>query len=187
MQSLSPEVRVPRAHVGGCKWFVRSVRISGSQSDHRCLCPVRVLFYSPTKTQDVLLYRVMSVDLQFRMAPKDLMKKFVDCLVRLPNLRTLELFDASHIGPITRGLKRKCARFSSVRELWINDKTVKFVRSCPNVESIITQDGLSWESTEVLGSYRKELGRLKRVIGVVGCCVRQGKLGDILLSETPIY
>jgi len=139
------------------------------------------------ETQEVPLCRTLSVDLQFRDAPKDLMTKFVECLVRLPNLRTLEVFGASHVGPITKGLKRKCVRFPSVRELWISDKMVKFVGSCPNVESLITQDGLSWDSIGMLSSYRKELGHLKRVIGMNGCYVRQGKLGDTLLLETPVH
>lgn len=145
-----------------------------------CLCPVRAFFYPQTKTQEVLLCRVLSVDLKFRAAPKDLMTKFVDCLVRLPNLRTLEVFTASHIGPITRGLKRKCAQFTSVRELWISDKTVKFIGSCPNVESIIAPYGLSWDSNQVLCSYTGQgLGKLKRLVGVNKCHVGQGELRRI--------
>jgi len=159
-------------------WF--SIRPSVPMSSEYALL-------STNETQEVPLCRTLSVDLQFRNAPKDLMTKFVDCLVRLPNLRTLEVFGASHVGPITKGLKRKCARFPSVRELWISDKIVKFFGSCPNVESLITQDGLSWESIGILSSHRKELGHLKRVIGVNEYYVRQGKLGDTLLLETPVH
>ena len=157
--------------------------ISDTQSDHRRLRPVCVLFYPRIKTHEVSLCRVLSVDLNFRNAPKDLMAKFVDCLVRLPNLRILEVFSATHTGPITKGLKRKCARFPSIRELGISNTTVKFVGSCPNVESIIIKDGLSWNGAPVLSSYGKELGKLRRIIGITDYYVRHGELRDILVGD----
>jgi hypothetical protein len=135
------------------------------------------------KTHELSLCRALSVDLRFTDAPKDLMTKFVDCLVRLPNLRTLEIFSASHISLVTRGLKRKCARFTSIRELWISNILAKFVGSCPNVESVIVTDGLSRDGAKTLSSYGKELKRLKRVVGVYSDQVWQGELRDTFWSE----
>ena len=88
------------------------------------------------------------------------MTVFVDCLVQLPNLRTLEIFSTSHIGPITRGLKRKCARFPSIRELGISNMSAKFVGSCPNVESVTAAGGLCYDGATLLSSYGKELKKL---------------------------
>lgn len=123
--------------------------------------------------------RTLSVDLYFKYAPKDLMSKFIDCLVRLPNLRTLEIFSTSHLSPITRGLKRKSARFPSVRELAISNRTAKFIGSCPNVETVIAPDLLTLEGATILSSHGKGLEKLKRVIGVAEESVRLGKLKDI--------
>jgi len=172
------------------KWFVCPMRIFGSQSDRRCLCPVRVLFYSQWETHEVPLCRALSVDLQFSKTTKDLMTKFVKCLGRLPNLRTLEVSSTTAFAPVTRRLKRRCARFPSVLQLGISDTTVKFVRSCPNVESIAISDELSSDNIKVLGSYireRSEKSRFKRLIGVNKFDVHQGELRDILLSETPVH
>ena len=142
-----------------------------------------VLFYSLTKTQEVALFRVLSVDLNFCSAPEDLMTKFVDCLVRLSNLRTLEVFYASRTYSIRREPERECAQFPSVRELWISNWTVNFVESCPNVESIIALHGLAPESTEVLKSYGKKLGKLGRLIGLDAFCVGWGELRDTFSLE----
>jgi hypothetical protein len=108
------------------------------------------------------------------------MTKFIDCLVRLPNLRTLEVFSATHVGPITKGLKRKCARFPGIRELGISNATVKFVGSCPNVESIIVTDTLTWDGAPVLNLYGRTLGKLKRVMGIHESFVHHGELGDLV-------
>jgi len=131
--------------------------------------------------------RALSADLDFTGSPKDLMTKFVDCLARLPNLRTLDIFSASHIDPTTRGLKRKRARFPSVRELWIDRTLIKFLWSCPNVESITTTDGFSWESAEILSSRGKELKKLRRLVGVSTHNLLQGKFRDILWLETLVH
>lgn len=186
MQCFLPSPPNARARPGnlGREWFVRSVCVFDAQPDHLCLCPVRVLFDLQIKTHEVPLYSALSVDLRFMNAPKDLMTVFVDCLVRLPNLRTLEIFSTSHLDPITRGLKRKCARFPSIRELGISNATMKFVGSCPNVESVIVTDGLSGDGAPILSSYGKELGKLKRVVGVNECYVREGELKDILVGDT---
>jgi hypothetical protein len=110
-------------------------------------------------------------------APKDLMTKFVDCLVQLPNLRTLEIFGVSQ--PITELLQKR-ARFPGIRELWISEPLAEFVGSCPNVESVTFTDGLSWDGTEILSSQGK---KLKRVAGVHQGYVWQGELRDTFRSE----
>ena len=90
------------------------------------------------------------------------MTKFIDVLVRLPNLRTLELLCISHRSPVTRGLKRKCATFPNIREMIICSGFPDFIRSCPNLESLTLRRG-SQEDYDALGSYGAEL---KRVGGV---------------------
>ena len=120
------------------------------------------------------------MDLQFTRAPKKLMTKFVDCLVRLPNLRTLDIFSTSSVDRTKQGLKRECPRFPSIRELWIGDMLGTFVGSCPNVESVTAVGGLSW-STGVLCLHAMELKRLKRVAGVHKLHVLQGEL-----KNTPV-
>ena len=108
------------------------------------------------------LCRVLSVDLSFKGAPKDLMTKFVDVLVRLPNLRTLELLSVSHRVPVTRGLKRTCAKFPTIREMIVCSVYPDFIKSCPNLESLTFIYGFS-EECDVLSSYG---AGLKRVGGV---------------------
>ena len=51
------------------------------------------------------------MDLRLKDAPDDLMDKFIDTLVRLPNLGTLELLNVSDGSPVTTVLERKCAKF----------------------------------------------------------------------------
>ena len=99
------------------------------------------------------------MDLSFKDAPKDLMTKFVDVLVRLPNLRTLELLDVSHRNPVTRGLKRKCAKFPNIREMTVCSAYPDFIRSCPNLESLTFRCG-SPGDYNALSSYGAELKRV---------------------------
>ena len=150
------------------------------------------------ETHGVSLFRALSVDLNFENASKDPMTKLVDCLVLLPNLRTLEVFSAICARTvervpwwqepcsrtIERGLWKEYAQFPSIRELRISDMTVMFIGSCRNVESIIVTDGLTRDSARALCSYRKKLGKLKRVVGIYGCYVHQGELRDTFLLET---
>lgn len=103
------------------------------------------------------------MDLRFKDAPKDLMRKFVDTLIRLPNLRTLELLNVSHRGPVTAGLKRKCAKFSNIREMVVDPTYPDFIRSCPNLESLTFRHDLTWRSRGAIGLYGT---RLKRVAGI---------------------
>jgi len=91
------------------------------------------------------------------------MKKFVDTLVRLPNLRTLELLSVSHRSPITTGLKRKCAQFPTIREMTVCSMYPDFIKSCPNLESLTFRRGFVLYSCTTISSYG---AGLKRVGGV---------------------
>jgi hypothetical protein len=137
-------------------------------------------FVYTSQTHVALFCRTLSVDLYFKYAPKDLMSKFIDCLIQLPNLRTLEVFSTSHVSPITRGVKRKSARFPSIRELGISNRTAKFVRCCPNLETVTAPDRLNLEGAAVLSSHGRELNSLKRVVGIAEECVQSGELKDAL-------
>lgn len=103
------------------------------------------------------------MDLCFKDAPKDLMRKFVDTLVRLPNLRTLELLSVSHRSPVTKGLKRKCAKFPNIREMIVDDVYPDFIKSCPNLRSLTFRHGFSSFACVAIPLYGAEL---KRVAGV---------------------
>ena len=91
------------------------------------------------------------------------MRTFVDTLVRLPNLRRLELLSVSHRCPVTAGLKRKCAQFPNIREMVVDRMYPDFIKSCPNLESLTFRDGLGSRSSAAIESYGVEL---KRVAGV---------------------
>ena len=103
------------------------------------------------------------MNLDFLHAPKDLIEKFVDCLVQLPNLRTLEIFSIGQVGLTT--LARNSSRFPSVRELVINNETACFIVNCPNVETVMTPYRLSYGAM-TLGLHGGQLKKLKRVVGV---------------------
>jgi len=114
-------------------------------------------------THNQSLCRALSVDLSFKSAPSDLMKKFVDTLVRLPNLRTLELLSVSHRSPVTLGLRRKCAQFPSIREMTVCSMYPDFIKSCPNLESLTFRRGFVLYSCTTISSYGTGL---KKVGGV---------------------
>ena len=88
---------------------------------------------------------------------------FIDVLVRLPNLRTLELVNITRRTPVTKELKRKCARFPSIREMTVCSKYPDFIRACPNLESLTFRHCFARNSSTTLSSYGAEL---KRVCGV---------------------
>ena len=103
------------------------------------------------------------MDLHSKYAPKDLMKKFIDTLVRLPNLRRLELLSVSHRSPVTAQLKRKCAVFPNIREMIVDNTYPDFIKCCPNLESLAfirTVDKHACRAIELHGA------GLKRVTGV---------------------
>ena len=110
------------------------------------------------------------------------MEKFVDCLIRLPNLRVLEIYSATDPVPITRELERRCAQFPSVRELAVGDLSMAFVGSCPNLESIRILTN-STAGIASLVSYGKGLKRLKRVSGMTSEYIQQGELGFVSLLK----
>jgi len=114
------------------------------------------------------------------------MTKFVDCLVRLPNLRALDILSATHIDLVTEGFWRNCARFPSIRELAIHNELVKFVGKFPNVESIKVIES-SHGCAEVVGLHGKGLKKLKRVAGIVEGEIWQGEYGNTFWSEAPDY
>jgi len=133
-------------------------------------------------THDVSPCRAISVDLWFTDTTEDLMTIFVDCLVRLPNLRTLDVFSTNRIGLVTKGLQRECAKFPSIRGLWASSVPVLF-KNCPNVESATASGGL-FPDVEVLCVYGK---RVRRFAGVHKHDVWRGELRDTSLSEAPIH
>ena len=85
------------------------------------------------------LYRTFSVNLHLQYSPPDLMNKFVDCLVRLPNLKTLEILNIDPGDAIPMALERELATFTlpSVRKLRILPECHNLVENCPNLESLI--------------------------------------------------
>lgn len=120
------------------------------------------------------------MDLYFKDAPKNFMTKFVDCLIQLPNLRTLEVFGTSDVEAMTKGLKRKSARFPGIRELGISDSTANLIGNCPNVETITALPRLSMEGATVLSSRGGELKKLKRAVGIDENRVQLGELEEML-------
>ena len=122
-----------------------------------------VLAFTRIRTHEALLSRALSVDLSFTDVPEDLMTKFVDCLVQLPNLRTLEVYSTSHIHRVRRGLERECARFPNIRELWAGVVLEELLGCCPNVESVAVLGGLFSGTPSSRGI---ELKNLKRVAGI---------------------
>ena len=91
------------------------------------------------------------------------MTKFVDVLVRLPNLRTLELLGVTHRSPVSKGLKRKCAKFPTIREMIVTPMYPDFIRSCPNLESLTFKSGFGRGSSNALSLYGAGLKRIRGV------------------------
>ena len=128
-------------------------------------------------THEMSFPRTISADLLFTDATEDLMTIFVDCLILLPNLRTLEVFSTNRSVSVEKELERECARFPSIRELWV-DGRLGLVRNCPNVESVTVMDGFS-RAIEMLCSHGK---RVRRVAGVDVLNIRRGKLRYVLVG-----
>ena len=126
----------------------------------------------------------MSMDLNFESPPGDLPKKFVECLVLLPNLNTLEIFSTGHGELYLGGFRWGSIRFPGIRELEIDRMTMELVGRCPNVESVTVRRPFSSRGVAFLGSYGKGLKKLKRVVGVHEGTIKSGKLKDILAGGT---
>ena len=139
-----------------------------------------MLSYSQIGTLQAPPYRTLSVDSNFASALGDSPTRFFDCLVLLPNLKTLEVFSTARDWVLPGGFGQESTRFHSICELAINETTMELVGRCPNVESVTVSGTLPPESAALLGSHGKELKKLKRIAGVHGGAVRSGKLKDIL-------
>ena len=123
-----------------------------------------------SKIHEVSLCRVLSVDLWIgEDIPEEFVAEFVDCLVQLPNLRTLEIFDVRRAKTIASALEQNHAQFPGIRELWASEMLTEFIGRCPNVESVTVANGPFSD----LGSHGK---RLKRVEGARTDHVLQGEL-----------
>ena len=95
------------------------------------------------------------------------MKTFIDVLVRLPGLRTLELLGVDKRGPVSRGLKRKCAIFPSIREMTVCSVYPDFIKSCPNLEGLTFRYDHGEGYSEALQLYGAKLKRIRGVkVGV---------------------
>jgi len=127
---------------------------------------------SRRKINEVTPYRALSADVWFVGVKADLATVFVDCLAQLPNLRTLEIPIVNRVNTVKQELKRECAQFPSIRELWICDELVEFVGNCQNLESV-TVVGASLRSAEILHFRGK---RLRHVAGVHKDHIQSGEL-----------
>ena len=116
-----------------------------------------------TTAQDRRPCRIFSVILWFRGAPDDLMEKFVDCLIQLPNLDTLKILDASSRAPISNELSRVDAVFPRIRALRITSACHLFIRNCPNLEDLTFTNLLTPEACDTIAVNGQTL---KRVAGV---------------------
>ena len=119
------------------------------------------------------------MDLDIYYPPEDLMTKFMDCLVLLPNLKTLEIFSTSPDEMLLE-VKRRSPRFSGVCELVIGGTTVEFLWRCPNVESLTIRGTPRY--TALRDSRGKKLKKLRRVAGV-----RSGVVGHILVGGIYLF
>ena len=96
------------------------------------------------------------------VAPPDLMTKFVECLVRLPNLKTLEILGARPQALISKALECENAVSPSIRELRIGSANHHFIKNCPNLENLI----LTSLDLVALSTILWHGGGLKRAAGV---------------------
>ena len=144
--------------------FVRSMRLPVHEPCNRCFCPVCAIFLPHfTIAHEHQPYRTFSVELPFSIAPEDLMTKFIDCLVRLPNLKTLEILSVSSRAPISKALRRKYAIFPSIRILRITHACHHFIRNCPNLEDLTFTTGLDTHAPTTIRSHGKGLRRIAGV------------------------
>ena len=127
---------------------------TSSAHDHSLTIDVAHKWYLP---------RTFSVCLHLSLAPEDLITKFVECLVQLSNLKTLEILGAGPRAPISRALKRKYATFPSIRELRIIPACHHFIKNCPNLESLTFTRPLDTHAPATIISHAKGLRRIAGV------------------------
>ena len=147
------------------------------------ICPYVQYVYScihSKKNPQGVNCRALSVDLSFVGPIEELIKVFVDCLVRLPNLRSLEVFCPNHTSPFTEELERARAQFPSIRNLGVCRVSVP-VRSCPNVESVTLAGGY-FTDIQMACSYGKQL---RRIAGIYKQDLWRGEFRDAFPSEVP--
>ena len=125
----------------------------------------RVRLFTPwfTTAQDHRSCRTLSVVLWFEEAPRDLMKQFVNCLVQLPNLNTLEILDVSNCLHISTYLSRRKVTFPRIRVLRIRSTCHLFIEKCPNLEDLTFTNMLN---SHALNTIEYDGKALKRVAGV---------------------
>lgn len=129
------------------------------------------------------LCRALSAEFDFSIATKDsTFKVFVDCIAQLPNLRVLEIYNSTDSGPITRVLTRGCAQFPNIRELTVGLPSMRFVESCPNLESVRIL-GHSSAGIQAFVLCGKGLKGLKRIAGVCSDYILRGEFGFMSLLK----
>ena len=124
------------------------------------------------------------MDLDAHHFPKDLMTKFFDCLVLLPNLKTLEIFSTSHDGMFLE-VKGRSTQFPSVRELVGGERAMEFLWRCPNVERLTIRG--TPRDNALPASHGENLKQLRRIAGVREGVVGTGKLKDTFWLEAFIH
>lgn len=165
---IAQPLRLPDQKWRGRLTLVRSVCLPVYEPGNRRLRPVRpVLPLRLTVAQRQHFYRTFSVNLYFMHSPEDLMTKFVECIVRLPNLKTLEILNVGSRAPISKALRRKHAIFPSVRELRITPACHHFIKKCPNLESVTFVREMDTHAPSTLRTHGKGL---RRIAGVTLYC-----------------
>lgn len=91
------------------------------------------------------------------------MRKFIDTLLRLPNLRRLNLLGVTHRSPVTAALEHEWAIFPNIREMVVDRSCPDFIKSCPNLESLTFRCDLDDRACGTIELYG---GGLKRVTGI---------------------
>jgi len=147
----------------GSNLYAQCVYLGLNQTIAAYVRYVRSRLLRLTVTHKQYVSRTFSVHLYFQRAPEGLMETFVNCLLRLPNLRTLEILGAGPRVPISTALKRKHVTFPSIRELRITSAAHYFIRNCPNLEDLTFTSGLDTHAHTTVLLHGKGL---KRIAGV---------------------
>ena len=93
----------------------------------------------------------------------------MECLVQLPNLKTLEILGAGPRAPISKALESKSAVFPSILELRISPACHYFIKNCPNLENLIFTRSLDMYATSTLMSHGEGLKRIAGLSVYRGC------------------